>query len=468
MSDEAPQSTSAQHASTDLIDSAARPLLANTFYAIFGNGFYHACQFGVLILLAKYATPAIQGQYFLALAIATPVVLLFGLESRSALVADASSQFSFGTYRALRRLLMIPAALLLTGFLVWQSFRDPNPSYITILAGVFAAKIVWSLAEVGWGTYQRRERLDLLATSVGLRGLTLIIPFAILLPTYYYLAPGGNLATGTALAVVVHAVGVALVMWLFDRPRVLDRRYWDLSWGWPAVGALALQTLPLGVVALAINLCDTVPRVVIEMGPDGKANLGYFGALAYITLAGNLVIIQAATAAANRLAVFYQRDVRAFLRLGALLAAAAVAIGGALIVAALLFGGWFLRLIYTPEYARFETAFHIIVFAHSLALLTNIFGVATTQMRLFWVQVPVQVLTLAATIVAAVLLIPGDNPVRGGAYTALARAVVQLVLYTGCVAAGLLWRERVLRSKGTVQEPATAQPEGQSSLATNK
>ncbi|HQL53524.1 MAG TPA: hypothetical protein PLQ87_02370, partial [Phycisphaerae bacterium] len=86
--------------------------------------------------------------------------------------------------------------------------------------------------------------------------------------------------------------------------------------------------------------------------------------------------------------------------------------------------------------------------------LTSVCGAATTQMRLFWVQVPAQVVTLAATVVAAILLIPGDQPVRGAALTALVRAVVQFILYGGCVGAGIALRRRILGRAAAQVPPA--------------
>ena len=427
--------------------AASRPLLKNTLYSVTGHACYHLCQLGVLVLLAKFASPQIQGQYLFALAVATPVILLFGLELRGAFVADVSNQFTFGSYHALRQVMLLPAALLLAGFVAWRAATATPALCLLLLVGVFAAKIAWSAAEVGWGTFQRRERLDLLAASVALRGLTLILPFAVLLPLCAGSASPERRAQGTALAVLLHAAGTLLVWLLFDRPRTLDRSRWDLRWTWPALRALAIQTFPLGLVALTINLCDTVPRLLLEREPGGAAQLGYFGSLAYITLAGNLIVIQAATAAANRLSLYYQRDLRAFLRLGGMLSAAALGIGVAVLTVALLFGGWILRVLYTPEYAAYETEFQIVVLAHCLTLLTNVFGTATTQMRVFWPQVPIQVLTLLTTVVAAVLLIPGDTPVRGAAWTALVRAVVQFVLYAACVGLGLAFRHRVLGRK---------------------
>lgn len=444
---EASSTNSGSDSDARLEPSPRRPLLHNTAYAIVGNGFYHACQLGVLVLLAKFASPEIQGQYFLALAIATPVVLFFGLELRGALVADAGNEFSFGNYRVLRRVMMFPAAIILLSWLLWQGMLGSPEPYLLILGGVFAAKIAWGLADLGWGTYQRRERLDLFATTVVLRGLTLIIPFGVLLPLYFFRISPEHRAEGTALAAVLHALGVALVLIFFDRPRVLDSRYFDLSWDWSSVRTLALQTLPLGVVALTINLCDMFPRYIIEMEEDGKRLLGYFGSLAYITLAGNLVILQAATAAANRISLFYQSDINRFLRLVGMLLGAALVIGAIVLTVAWLFGEFILRVLYTPEYASFQTEFQIIVLAHSLALLTNVFGTITTQMRLFWVQVPVQVITLGCTVLAAALLIPGPQPVFGAAITVLIRSIVQLVLYAVCVCLGLMLRQRILARK---------------------
>ncbi len=426
------------------VSTGRRALLANSVYAVTGNGFYYACQLGVASLLAKFASPTIQGEYFLGLAIATPIVLFFGLELRGALVADSGNQFTFGTYRTLRTLMMVPAALILAGVLLWKLLTEALPVFVLILAGVFAARIIWSVAEVGWGTFQRRERLDLLAVAVTLRGLALIVPFALILPLYHYmcithLIADHRLPEGTALAIILSAVGFAAVLWLYDRPRTCDPQRGDMSWDRRSLWGLARQTFPLGVVALVISLCDSYPRYLIGHLPDGEAQLGYFGALASITLAGNLFILQVATAASNRLSVYYQRDRQAFLRLGGALTGLALLVGGGVLLVAWFFGQWILRVLYTSEYAQFENEFRIIVGAHCLALLTNIFGTATTQMRLFWVQVPVQVVTLIATIAAANLLIPA-SPVRGAAYTALVRAVVQFVLYAACVTLGLVRR----------------------------
>jgi len=124
----------------------------------------------------------------------------------------------------------------------------------------------------------------------------------------------------------------------------------------------------------------------VESQPDGKAQLGYFGALAYIHAGGQPVCSASRDRAANRLAYFNRHDLRAFLRLGAL-------DGG---------GGGDRRgsdcgrvrcsaldlehAVHAGLCPFRDGEFFIIVGAQCLALLTNVFGNVTTQMRLFWMQ----------------------------------------------------------------------------------
>ncbi len=419
-------------------------LRRNILYAVLGTGLFNLCRLGVVVLLAKFTTVEIVGQFDYALAISAPVVLFFGLQLRGAFVADAANQFTFGSYRTLRVVGMAVAGAVLLPIIAWKARSEPSLIFIVILAGVCLGRIVEHVAEIYWGVYQKRERLSLLAWSAVLRGVAMLAPFAVLLPLYHvwseHDAPAADrLADMTAWAVLVYVVGWALVFWLFDRRRVVGRPDVKPSWDWAAVRKLAVQTLPLGLVILLITLCESVPRFVIEGQANGKAMLGYFGPLAYVTLAGTLIVNQACVAAGNRVARSYQSDLAAFLRLGTKLTGLALGLGVAMLVAALLFGKWFLRILYTPEYADYFDAFLILVVAQGVLLLAVVFGAMSTYMRLFWIQVPVQVVVLASTTLAAWLLIPGD-PVHGGAWTALVRAATQAGLCALCVLFGILRR----------------------------
>lgn len=414
-------------------------------------GAFQACQLAVIVLLAKFAPTDVLGQVRFSLAVAIPILMFCSLELRGALVADVAGEFTFGTYRKLRDVMTALAGLALLGVAVWDGLTERRPAFVLIFVGIGALKLVQSLAEIGWGLFQKRERLDLMAASAILRGAAMLLAFAACVPLFAWFHRAGRIAEetvayGAALAAAAALALSAALLWFYDRPRVTRQRDHDHNWTWPAVRRLARRTFPLGVVLLLIHLCNSVPEYAIAAQPAGKTALGFFGALAQLTLAGNLIMFQTANAAANRLAISYQTTPRAFARLAGQLLTMAAILGAAIYVVVDLFGWWILRILYTADYAAYVDEFRLIVFAQCIALLTNVFGVLALQMRLFWLQVPAQLLVLAATTLAAWTLIPAaPNPVHGGARTLLVRAVVHVSLYALIVLAGILFRRRLLR-----------------------
>ena len=89
----------------------------------------------------------------------------------------------------------------------------------------------------------------------------------------------------------------------------------------------------------------------------------------------------------------------------------------------------------------------IIILAQSLMLVTIVFGVMTTQMRLFWLQVP-RIHGAGLHDRSALLLIPSaENLVRGGAWTMLVRASARQPL-RGLRGLRIVFRSRVLAGRG--------------------
>jgi O-antigen/teichoic acid export membrane protein len=429
-------------------------LKKNAFFAVLGNGVLNLCNLAVVALLAKFATPELPGTFtYASIALAAPVVLFCGLQLRPAYVADAGGEFPFGTYRVLRRVGLGLAALVLLAAVLWITRSEADRGLAWLMLAVCAGRVVLQAPEVYWGRYQRRERLDLLAWSNVLRGVLMLAPFAVV---FIALPLAGTRAPGpldpqrcnqiAAAAASCYVIGWIAVWWFFDRRRVLRDPDIDLGWSWPAVWKLARQTLPLGLVLLLINLCETVTQWFIKnaAGADAWAELGYFGALRVITLVGMFLVVQVSTAAGNRLAHSFQRDLPAFLRLTSRLVGLTLGLGVGLVVLTWLFGEWFLRVVYTPAYARYYPEFLILVIAQAVVLLATVSGAVTTHMRQFWIQVPLQVVVLLATTVAAIVLIGPADPVRGGAWTMLVRSITQAVLYVGCVLLGIRGRARIL------------------------
>ncbi|MGE0480746.1 MAG: lipopolysaccharide biosynthesis protein [Phycisphaerae bacterium] len=429
---------------------AGRSLRKNVGFALVGTGVFNACRFGVAVLLAKFATPAILGQYNYSLALVSPVVLFCQMHLRATLVSDARGDFTFGTYSKLRQIGMSLAALvvlLIAGVVSWSESRI---AFVAILAFVGVEKIWSSTSELAWAMYQKRERVDLVARANILQGVAMLTPFAVFVPLYAWLVRSGTLAAerladGAAFAVASYAIGYFLIYWLHDRPQVTNQPDCDPRWDWAGVQRLAVQVFPLGLILMIINLCETVPRAILKHESDGEQALGYFGALTYITLAANLLLIQVGIAASNRLALYHHTNFPAFVRLTVKLVIMTAAVAGGTYLATWLFGEWLLRVLYRPDYAAYHREFMILVFGQCVSMLASMFGIVTFQMRRFWMQFAIHVAVLATSIIAALVLIPGNpRPVEGAAWSVVIRNVVHTALYGVALFWGIRDRSRAI------------------------
>lgn len=412
-----------------------RSLRNNMLYAVGGMGVYSASQLGVTILLAKFTSSAVLGAYFYAMAVSTPVILLLALELRAVFVSDTRNEFSYGVYRATRSLMLLLAAAILGLFLLGMAWNHADPATLALLGMVFIAKLQWAGAELRWGVFNRRERLDQLAGATFLRGATMLASYGVVLPFFSAAEDSRSDAWAAASAAGLNVIAWWLVDRLYDVRRIRALPDLECSWTWPAMRRLVRRAFPLGLVAMTINLNDNLPRLVLTHF-GSPAALGYFGALFAITLAGQLIVVQSTNAATNRIALAFHSDRREFWKLVRHTLAIALSVGMALLLVIFAFGEPLLRVLYQPDYARYVPELRIVVIAQGLALITSVLGLICTQMGVFWTQVPAQAITLASTAVAALLLIPQD-PIRGAAWTAMVRAVVQLAAYATCFLAGV-------------------------------
>src|SRR5258708_34850765 len=83
---------SAAAAATPSLEKTKRVSLRRNFaWTLAGDVIYAACQWGMLVSIAKLRTPAMLGQFALGLAVAPPVVILTRLQLRALLATDAGN-----------------------------------------------------------------------------------------------------------------------------------------------------------------------------------------------------------------------------------------------------------------------------------------------------------------------------------------------------------------------------------------
>jgi O-antigen/teichoic acid export membrane protein len=145
-----------------------RPSLRRNFlWAMIGDGVYAGCQWGLLIITAKLGNAAMVGQFALGLAITAPVIIFCGLSLRAIQATDAKSEYEFGDYLALRltttlcALAMIPVVTLIA-----QYRRETT----LVILWIGLAKGIETISEIYYSLLQRHERMDLIATSLMIKG----------------------------------------------------------------------------------------------------------------------------------------------------------------------------------------------------------------------------------------------------------------------------------------------------------
>jgi len=410
--------------STAQTRSGVLSLRANFSWTMAGNVVNAACQWGVLAVLARLASPAAVGQFVLGLAITAPIMAVAMLQLRNLLVTDARGDFAFGDYFGTR----LVWTILGFGAIVFVVVgRDLDARAATVVLLVAASKCADSLSDVVRGLFQRVERMNYSGISLMLRGPTALA------------AMGVTLALTDRLTWAVAAL--ALVWFgtfaLYDLPQAARL----LRGGdFPELGRdcvprlrrralleLTRTALPLGVTMGIISLQTNVPRYLVRVY-DGEEALGYFGALVYPMVAALMIATAMGQTASPRLARYYLGDLAAYRALLGRLVLLAAGTGVGCMTGAWLLGRPILALVYGASYADYHFAFIVLSVAIAVQLVASCGGYALTAARYIRIQVVLLGVSCAITVGAGFLLVPRLG-VLGGALTVLVTSWSMLLLF---------------------------------------
>jgi O-antigen/teichoic acid export membrane protein len=425
--------------------SAARglSLRANFSWTFVGNSIYSACQWGALVALAKLSSPVIVGQYSLAVAIAMPIISLTGLQMRSVIASDVRETYKFGEYVGFR-LCSVGLAMLIILAIPLILHSGPLMTLLTFVVGLSLA--IENISDVYYARLQSIDRMDRIAKSQILRAPLSLLAMG--LGVYFT----GRLSWGVAAMVLVRAailLGYDLrVQTQSSEPlesnslesrlasehlKEILRPQWELR----KMCHILWLALPLGIVAMLVNLNVNVPRYFIQWRL-GTRELGIYSALAFLMSAGNLLVSALAQAVFVRLARLYaegRRRAFAFVLLKLLAVGTVLGMGGILV--AWIAGARLLAIIYRPEYAAES---HLLVWFMVVAwvgYLGQFLGCAMTSARLFVHQIPLFAVGVLTITVGSYWLVPRMG-LQGAIVASMAGIMVQLLASAGVLAYGLV------------------------------
>jgi O-antigen/teichoic acid export membrane protein len=377
-------------------------LRRNFSWTLAGNIFYSACQWGMLILLAKLGTPDMVGEFTLALAITAPLFMFSNLQLRVVQATDAQADYTFNDYLGLRLIASLLALISLLLILLMLPYESLTKLVILIIG---IAKTLESISDICYGLMQQQERMDFISISLIIKGaLSLLLLTVGLVVTKQVL--GGAVGLAIAWATVLLGYDLRVTKRLLKIFGGQDLQNFSLAWKWSTQQQLIRLTLPLGIVMLLISLNANLPRYFIEHYLNSH-DLGIFAAIAYLMLVGSIIQGALAQAASPRLAKYYADGRRkAFASLLFNLIGLGVLIGAIGVVISWLFGKQILTLLYQAEYSQYSTLLVWLMVAAALEYITSFLGTGITAARYFRVQVPLFATTAVMMAIACFILIP--------------------------------------------------------------
>ncbi len=373
-------------------------LRRNISWTLAGNVTYAACQWGMLIAIARLGSPETLGQFAFGIALAAPIFMFANMNLRYVQVTDIRDQFMPQDYVSLR-LLTCALAFMVAVAAAW--FFDLLTVGLVVV-GIACTKAFESLSDILHGIQHKHERMAWINVARGIRGVLSLAAVALILA-----------GTGSLVAAIVGLACVnLLVLFAIDLP--IARMPAERASGATSLSVharpgilcrLALVSLPLGLGAALLTFNVHLPRYFIAYYLDA-ASLGYYAAAAYMIVATDIIVRSARTSALPRLARLYQEHrIKAF----CLLTARLMLLGFFTVLPCLLLvwlaGGTILAWIYGPEYAASANVFFWLVVA-SLIWQSSVPTAALWAMRCYWTDLSVRVGTTLTIVLAAALLVP--------------------------------------------------------------
>lgn len=405
----------------------AASLRLNFALTFTGNAVYAAGQWAILSLIAKLGGGEMLGQYALAVAVATPVMMMAHLNLRAVLATDVEARRPFGDYLAVR-LAATAAGLAALGALALLMHGASAMSGLILLAGLSLSAD--TVSDAYYGAMQRRDQMTPLAVSMCARGVLAAGATGLALWTT------GSL--GWALAALVAAR--LLLIAVYDRPQGL-RGETPGSSGAAGRRAILRAALPLGAVLMLVSLNTNLPRYAIERYL-GTEPLGAFAATASFLAIGSTVVNALGQAATPKLVrAFRARERSRFIRLTLRLSVFGLALGAAGVVGAIWFGPFVLRLLFRPEYAAHAGLLVAVMAASAPIYAAIVLGFAVTSTRTFAPQMLLSLAAAATSGTASFLLVPRFG-LRGAALALAASGCVQIAGQAGILAHAVGRKER--------------------------
>jgi O-antigen/teichoic acid export membrane protein len=380
-----------------------------------GNILYSACQWSIVIVLAKLGSTEQVGEYALGLAISVPLILFANLQLRSLVASDLTDRFRSYEYLTFR-LISLGVALILVAGIAMLTAGTRERAQIIVVVG--AAQALEVCSETFYGFMQRQNRMDRIAGSLMFRGPLALAALWIAM----------RLTHDLLWALTALALGRLFVLLVWDVPLGFPEAYSSvrLRGHWGGLAILFRFALPLGVISVIASVTANIPRYFIQ-GQRGTAELGIYSALASLLSVGTLVVsAYGQTIFVPVARAFTTFDRSGFRRFTFLTIAIGAVLGGLAILISYFFGEAILSRLFRPAYAQHVGLLIRLMVAGTVNVICSGLGFVMTAAGCLRPQVPLLAVTGIVAAGASAWMIPKYG-LDGAASAVLVAAVVQLL-----------------------------------------
>ena len=380
---------------------------------------YTLCQWGVLVLLARWGSPESVGRFGLALGVTTPLMMFCGMQLRPVMASDQRDAYGLADYLWLRAGGTVVAVMATAAVAIAMNV-DRWLLLVVVAMGV--AKGVEAIGDIFLGVFQRCERMDRFSRALLLRGVATIAAFAaVYAPTGSLLAGVVAMASSWALCVALHDAPSAVALWR-RTGRVAGR-----ATSWRQLSLLARHAAPLAFVAGLMSLSANLPRYFVYESL-GEAALGRFTALAYLVVAAQVIVASVSQSALPRLARHLDAgEVTRARRLVYKLFVAATLFGAGCTGVAFAWGDRLLGVIFDASYAPYGQELGLLGAAATMMFGAHAWETSVRAQQRFRPLLLVYVCYATALGVGCSWLVPAHG-VRGAAMALLAAEATHLLV----------------------------------------
>lgn len=407
--------------------SVSKSLRKNSIWMMGGNVYYAACQWVVLVIIARIGGSDDVGNFSLALAITTPIMMFFNLGMRTILASDIRADHTEAAYVVFR--LLTSVAAFLTCLVVALVYRAETSGVIVAVA---VSKSIETITDLYYGFRQRNMNLSHISKSLIMRGTV----STILLSVAYFFTD--NLT----LSVLAYAFSWTLVLFTFDIDYKINISILSRGEFKESSAYFLSNGVPLGLTALMISLGPNIPRYFLQ-NYEGSEALGIFSTMAYFITLGTVITSALGQSLVPVLSRFHADGqyslFKKYLSYSLLLVVLMGSVGVAL---SFFVGELILKLIYGEDFATHARLFPLFAVAATISYVGNILGYATSSARIFAGQAPAFLLTILVSFISSYLLIPQFG-IAGAVYSIVLAAV------SNCVSASALLYMKLSRRETT-------------------